>query len=275
MTDTRKFTLGTGLTTRLLDTGGAGAPIVLIHGLAASIEIWERVIPALRRRHRVIAFDLPGYGEAAKPDAPYDAPFFVAQLKGLMDALQLEQAHLIGSSMGASLVVRFSAANLARIDRVVLAAPGGFGRKVHPFLKVPTLPLIGHALGRPMHATTAFAVRLGMADRRQATPQLIAAALRHAKLPGGHRAFVRTLKGVINVLGVKDRASFEAEARALDRPVLIAWGRQDRIFNCRQSERARRLLPRSEVEIYDKCGHYPQWEQPDLFAARVLAHFST
>lgn len=270
----RRLTLANGLSTRLLDTGGPGAPVVLIHGLAASIEIWERIVPALRARHRVIAFDLPGYGEADKPDAPYNAAFFVAQLKGFVDALNLERAHFVGSSLGASLIVRFSAANLGRIDRAVLAAPGGFGRSVHPFLKAPTLPLIGYALGMPMRATTAFAVRLAMADRRQATRELIATALRYAKLPGGQRAFVRTLKDVISVFGVKDRASFETQARGLARPVLVAWGKQDRLFNVAQSDRALKLLPRAERELYDGCGHYPQWEQPTAFAERVLRHFN-
>jgi pimeloyl-ACP methyl ester carboxylesterase len=270
----RRLILGTGLSTRLLDTGGPGAPVVLIHGLAASIEIWERVIPVLSQRHRVIAFDLPGYGEADKPDAPYNAAFFVAQLRGVVDALGLERAHFVGSSLGASLIVRFSAANLARIDRAVLAAPGGFGRSVHGFLKVPTLPLVGYALGMPMRATTAFAVKLSMADRRQATPDLIETALRYAKLPGGHRAFVRTLKDVISVFGVKDRVSFEAQARSLTRSVLLAWGKQDRLFNYRQSDRAMKLLPQAERELYDACGHYPHWEQPAAFAARVIRHLN-
>jgi pimeloyl-ACP methyl ester carboxylesterase len=174
--------LSTKLSTRVLDTGGDGPAVILIHGLAASIEIWERAIPRLAKSCRVIAFDLPGYGEADRPDAAYDAPFFVAQLKAVMDALSLERAHLIGSSLGASLIVRFSEANLHRIETAVLAAPGGFGGGVHPFLRIPTLPIIGYQMGRPLKPTNIFAVKLAMADQRNATSDLINMADRYLSL---------------------------------------------------------------------------------------------
>jgi pimeloyl-ACP methyl ester carboxylesterase len=270
----RHIVLSTGLSTRVLDTGGGGPAVILIHGLAASIEIWERIIPQLAKICRVIAFDLPGYGEADRPDAAYDAPFFVAQLRAVMDAFSLERAHLIGSSLGASLIVRFAENNLDRIATAVLAAPGGFGRGVHPFLRVPTVPIIGYQMGRPLKPTNIFAVRLAMADQRNATEDLINIADRYSKMPGGHRAFVRTLKAVIGPLGVKDRDSFEAQAQKIDRPTLVVWGKQDRLFSHRQSDRAMQLLPNATLLMLDRCGHYPQWEQPDEFLSAVKAHLS-
>ncbi len=264
--------LPTNLSTRVLDTGGGGPPLILIHGLAASIEIWDRIIPTLAKHFRVIAFDLMGYGQADRPDAAYDAPIFVEQLKGLMDALSFERAHLVGSSLGASLIVRFSEGNLHRIDRAVLAAPGGFGRGVHPILRIPTLPIIGYQMGRPLKPTNIVAVKLAMADQRNATSDLISIADRYSKMAGGHRAFVRTLKAVIGPLGVKDRDSFEAQAHRLNRPTLVVWGKQDRLFSCRQSDRAMEVLPNATRLMLDQCGHYPQWEKPDAFAAAVERH---
>lgn len=270
----RHIVLSTGLSTRVLDTGGSGPAVILIHGLAASIEIWGRIIPQLAKSYRVIAFDLPGYGEADRPDAAYDAPFFVAQLKAVMDAFSLESAHLIGSSLGASLIVRFAENNLDRIATAVLAAPGGFGRGVHPFLRVPTVPIIGYQMGRPLKPTNIFAVKLAMADQRNATEDLINIADRYSKMPGGHRAFVRTLRAVIGPFGVKDRDSFEAQAQKIDRPTLVVWGKQDRLFSHRQSDRAMQLLPNATLLILDRCGHYPQWERPDEFVSAVNAHLS-
>jgi pimeloyl-ACP methyl ester carboxylesterase len=264
--------LATGIGTRVLDTGGEGPPVILIHGLAASIEIWERVISRLAKRYRVIAFDLPGFGEADRPDAPYDAPFFVSQLQAIMDFFSLETAHLVGSSLGASLIVRFSEAHGHRIEKAVLAAPGGFGGRVHPFLRIPTVPIIGYQMGRPMKLTNIFAVKLAMADQRHATTALINMADRFSKLPGGHRAFVRTLKAVIGPLGVKDRQSFEMAAQAFQKPVMVIWGKQDRLFASQQSANAVNLLPDPTLLLFDKCGHYPQWEQPDQFATAVEQH---
>jgi pimeloyl-ACP methyl ester carboxylesterase len=271
----RQIQLSTKISTRILDTGGDGPVVILIHGLAASIEIWERIIPKLSKTCRVIAFDLPGYGEADRPDAAYDAPFFVTQLKAVMDALSLERAHLVGSSLGASLIVRFSEQNLHRIETAVLAAPGGFGAGVHPFLRIPTLPIIGYQMGRPLKPTNIFAVKLAMADQRNATSDLINIADRYSKMSGGHRAFVRTLKAVIGPLGVKDRDSFEGQARQLNRPTLVVWGKQDRLFAHRQSERAMQLLPNAKLLLLDKCGHYPQWEQPNDFASAIIRHLAT
>ena len=125
---TETIALANGLSTRLVDTG-SGPPVVLVHGLANAIEIWGRVMPRLAMRFRVIAFDLPGFGEASRPDAAYDGTFFAAQLKALFDRLGLERAHLVGNSLGASAIVHFSGIALERIDRAVLAAPGGFGRR--------------------------------------------------------------------------------------------------------------------------------------------------
>jgi pimeloyl-ACP methyl ester carboxylesterase len=254
-----------GLRTRLVDSGGHGTPLILVHGLAASLEIWNRVAPGLARTRRVIAFDLPGFGEADKPDAAYDAPFFIRRLADVLDFLGVQRADFAGSSLGASLLVRFAAAYPERAGRLILAAPGGFGRQTHPFLQVPTLPIIGYALGRPMWLTTAFAVWLAMHDPKAATRELVSLADRCSKSPGGHRAFVRTLKAVIGPLGVRDRAAFEADARAVRAPVLLLWGEQDRLFPIRQIERAQALLAGSAALRIDACGHYPQWEAADRF----------
>ena len=261
--------LANGLSTRFVDTGGGGTPVVLVHGLANSIEIWGRVLPRLAESFRVIAFDLPGFGEAGRPDAAYDSAFFAAQVKTLLDSLGIERAHLVGSSLGASAIIHFSGIGLDRIDRAVLAAPGGFGRRTHWLMRVPSLPLLGWWLGRPTPLNNRMTLRLALHDQRHATGELVAITNRYAAMPGSHRSFVRTLREGVGLLGSRGRAETERLARRFDRPVLILWGRQDRVFPAEQSERAAVLLPRSELQLIDACGHYPQWEQPDAFAAAV------
>ncbi|MGE3897004.1 MAG: alpha/beta fold hydrolase [Variibacter sp.] len=138
----RSIQLATGETTRVREDGPDGAPaVVLVHALANSVEIWERVFPRLSHNFRVIAFDLPGFGQASRPLAKYDGAFFAEQLKALLDALDLERPILIGNSLGASVVVRFAATAPDRIARAVLAAPGGFGRKTNLLMRLPALAL--------------------------------------------------------------------------------------------------------------------------------------
>jgi pimeloyl-ACP methyl ester carboxylesterase len=266
---TKRFTLANGLSTRLYDSGGSGAPLMLLHGLALSIEIWGKVIPALAESYRVIAFDFPGYGEADRPDARYDAAFFVAQTVAAMDALRLERANIIGSSLGGSTLIRMSVEHQRRIDHAVLMAPGGFGRDAHLALRTPTLPLIGYPLGKPTWLSNAFALRLSMADPHFATRELIDFMNAYTERPGTHRAFVRTVKAGLGPFGVRERPSFAAAAEQLTRPTLVLWGEQDHVFPVKQAEIARALLPNARVKRIANCGHYPHWEQPERFLAEV------
>jgi pimeloyl-ACP methyl ester carboxylesterase len=272
MNAAHRLRLPNGLSTRVLDTGGDGPIVILVHGLANSIEIWGRVLPRLTASCRILAFDLPGFGQADRPDAAYDSGFFAAQLEALMDGLGIARAHLVGSSLGASLIVRFSERNLHRIDSAVLAAPGGFGRYAHPLMRIPALPIVGYPLGRPTHLNNLLTLRLAMHDRRNVTPDLVRLTDLYARIPGSHRAFVRTLRAGVGPFGVRDRDSFARLAKALDRPTTVLWGRQDRVFGCRQSEAAAALLPRAEIVLVECCGHYPHWEQPEAFVAAVERH---
>ncbi|TPG46516.1 alpha/beta fold hydrolase [Sphingomonas glacialis] len=258
-----------GERTRICDTGGEQPVLVLVHGLANSIEIWDRIVPRLSRRFRVIAFDLPGFGQASRPDAAYDAPFFADQLSAVLDTLKIRRAHLVGSSLGASVILRFSEQSPDRIDRAVLAAPGGFGRRTHPLMRLPALPLIGDWLGRPTPFNNALTLKLAMCDPVQVTPDLLELTNRFARVPRSERSFVRTLQTGVGLFGSKDCASVARIAERLDRPTLVVWGRQDRVFPPLYAERAAALLPRSSLCLIDRCGHYPHWEQPEAFATAV------
>lgn len=258
-----------GERTRIRDTGGDLPPLVLVHGLANSVEIWDRVTPRLARRFHVIAFDLPGFGAASRPNAAYDAAFFADQLLGLLDTLGLARVHLVGSSLGASVIVRLADRSLDRVDRVVLAAPGGFGRRTHPLMRLPALPLIGAWLGRPTPFNNALTLKLAIHDPAHVTSELLALTNRYAAIPGSERSFVRTLRSGVGVFGSKDREGTARIAARLDRPALVVWGRQDRVFPPAYAHEAAALLPQSTLCLIDRCGHYPQWEQPDVFADAV------
>lgn len=265
----RTLTLATGETTRLFDSGGNRPALVLVHGLANSLEIWDRVRDRLAKRYRVIAFDLPGFGCASRPDAAYDGAFFAAQLNALLDALDLKRPILVGNSLGASVVLRLSELAPRRIEKAVLAAPGGFGRRTNLTMRFPALPMIGSWLGRPTPFNNKLTLNLAIHDTSNVTPELMALTNRYAAIPGSSMSFVRTLQAGVGLGGSRDRVAVADIARTFEAPALIVWGRQDRVFPASQAESAARLMPRSEVLYIERCGHYPQWEQPDLFAAAI------
>jgi pimeloyl-ACP methyl ester carboxylesterase len=266
-----QITLPNGYKTRLLDTGGPVSTLVLVHGLGNSHEIWDRVLPQLAHSFRVIAFDLPGFGEASRPDAAYDGPFFAAQIVALLDALGIERATLIGNSLGASAVLHMSAIAPHRIERAVLAAPGGIGKRTNLLMRAAALPLIGGWLARPTPANNRTTLKLALHDHKHLTPDLIAAFNLYASRPDSARAFVRSLQTGVTLRGSRDSAHVRALAALFPAPALVMWGRQDRVFPVQYAAEAAQLIPRAQLTLIDACGHYPQWEQPEAFVAAVEA----
>ena len=265
------MTLSNGLETRLLDSGGNKPALILVHGLANSLEIWQRVYPGLAEDFRVIAFDLPGFGQASRPDSAYDGPFFGAQIVSLMDRLEIEAANLVGYSMGASAILHFSKAHQHRIKRAVLAAPGGFGRRVHPLMLFPALPLIGKWLGRPTALNNQTTLRLAIYDASNVTKELVETTNAHAAIAGSEMSFHRALITGVGLLGARHMFETAELARNFQRKCLVLWGNQDRVFPAEYSKNAVALLPDARLKTFEACGHYPQWEQPQAFNHAVCA----
>jgi pimeloyl-ACP methyl ester carboxylesterase len=267
----KQLALPTGQMTRLLDTGGPGTTLVLVHGLGNSLEIWDRVLPQLASSFRVIAFDLPGFGEASRSDAAYDGPFFATQIIALLDALGMERATLVGNSLGASAILHMSAIAPHRIERAVLAAPGGIGRRTNLLMRAAALPLIGGWLARPTPANNRTTLKLALRDHKHLTADLLAVFNRYASLPDSARAFVRSLQTGVTLGGSRNSAHVRALAASFPAPALVLWGKQDQVFPVQYAAEAADLIPNAQLTFIDACGHYPQWEQPAAFAAAVEA----
>jgi 3-oxoadipate enol-lactonase len=109
-------------TTRIVDTGGEGTPVVLIHGLAADHQMWTEVVKQLAKHHRVIAYDVRGHGRAAGAPKPFTVPVFAADLAALMDKLGIRQAHVYGMSMGGAIAQQFAIDHPERVRSLALIA---------------------------------------------------------------------------------------------------------------------------------------------------------
>ncbi len=133
-----------GLRLHLRDTGPREAPaILLLHGFASSLHAWEGWAPALEARHRVIRFDLPGFGlTGADPTGDYSDARAHALIMALMDRLGLRQADVVGSSMGGRIAWTFAAAQPARVRKLVLMAPDGFASLGREYGQAPRVPML-------------------------------------------------------------------------------------------------------------------------------------
>src|SRR5947208_14301266 len=119
---------------------GEGPAVVLAHGLALSSATWKYIIPALAEHHTVLAPDLFGHGESAKPRGDYSLGAHASGLRDLMVALGIERATFVGHSLGGGVAMQLAYQFPQRCERLVLVASGGLGKEVSIFLRAVSLP---------------------------------------------------------------------------------------------------------------------------------------
>lgn len=117
-----------GMDLAYVDSGGPGEPLVLIHGLSSYMGFWEHQVEALAGSHRVLALDLPGFGQSARPDAPYTMAWYAEVVSQWMSAVDAPRATVVGHSMGGQIAMTLALDHPERVERLVLSAPAGFER---------------------------------------------------------------------------------------------------------------------------------------------------
>jgi 2-hydroxy-6-oxonona-2,4-dienedioate hydrolase len=264
-----------GLPVRYL-TAGEGPPLVLLHALGESALDWRWVLPVLARTHRVYAVDLPGFGYSGKPSAEYSSAFFARFVGAYLDALGLERAALVGNSLGGLVALRLALSEPARVRALGLVASAGLGRAVTYALRLPTLPGYGEAaiawgktpLGAAQRAW--LRVPLLFARPERVPVEWITEQTRIAQLSGFTEATISALRAHVDMGG--QREVFADQLPHLEIPTLIVWGKRDRVFPYSQAQKAVSCLRRGFLELIPDCGHLPQIERPDRFAA-ILGQF--
>jgi pimeloyl-ACP methyl ester carboxylesterase len=237
---------------------GQGPALILVHGLTASHAIWELTLAAFADRWRVIAPDLPGHGESDKPDAPYTIDFFAGMVRSLARELGVREAVLAGSSLGGQVVLEVAAWYPTFARALILAAPAvGYSAAMRPVgqaLRMLTGPRVLRAsLTQLFQQNFHDRTRIGHVTRRRILEERLAAP----DFPAFARAVARSLGGVLT-----------ADAQPLERvtqPVLVVWGREDRLVPLARSERLLRRLPQARLHVLEQCGHLPMLEQPAAF----------
>ena len=162
-----------GIRTRYWSVGKDGPPLILIHGLGASSEIWYPNIEPLGRNYRVLVPDLPGFGYSARPHYPLTPAVFTRFLGDFMNALGLKRASLIGQSLGGGIALFFTLRHPERTDRLVLAGSAGLGCHVNLPLRLLSFPHIGKMIFRPSRRGVSFFFKLAVKNSAAITSDLI------------------------------------------------------------------------------------------------------
>jgi pimeloyl-ACP methyl ester carboxylesterase len=249
---------------------GSGPVVVLIHGITSSSATWARVLPYLARRFTVIAPDLIGHGESAKPRGDYSLGAHASWVRDLLLALGHDRASIVGHSLGGGIAMQFSYQFPERCERLVLVDSGGLGRDVSPLLRAATLP--GSELVLPLLAATrlldagALAGRLLSRLGLRARTDFQEMARGHATLSDrdARAAFVHTLRSVVEPGGQRVDASSRLYL-AKHIPFMLAWGEHDPIIPVSHGHATHEQVPGSRLEIFPDSGHFPQLDEPERF----------
>jgi pimeloyl-ACP methyl ester carboxylesterase len=255
---------------------GHGPVVLLVHGLAGSSRTWKDVMGPLARRHTVLAPDLLGHGESAKPLGDYSLGAYASGLRDLLGVLGLPRVTVVGQSLGGGIAMQLAYQHPEIAERLVLVGSGGLGREVSPILRALTLPGAeylmpvlfpgfardgGNWLARFLHDRGWRAPH--MAEGWRAYASLASAPNRHA--------FVRTLRTVIDP-GGQTVSAVDRLYLAAAMPTLIVWGDQDHVIPVEHAYAAHAAMPGSRLEIFEGVGHFPHAEAPGRFV-EVLSDF--
>lgn len=253
-------------------TAGHGGPVVLlIHGIVGCAEQWDQVVPLLAERYTVVAPDLLGHGQSAKPRGDYSLGAYAASVRDLLVALGHRRATVVGHSLGGGVAMQFAYEYPPFAERLVLVSSGGLGREVHLMLRAATLPgsevvlpLIAH---ERLHGVgAAIGGLLGRLGLRAGT-DLAEMARGYGSLAdaGARQAFIHTLRAVLDIGGQRVSATDRLYLAAM-LPSLIIWGGHDPLIPVEHASVANRGLPGSRLEVFEDAGHFPQLHDPVRFA---------
>ncbi len=257
---------------------GRGPAVVLIHGVAGRAAQWDQIVALLAETRTVIAPDLLGHGESAKPRGDYSLGAHASGIRDLLVGLNIERASIVGHSLGGGIAMQFAYQFPERCERLVLVSSGGLGEDVHPLLRAATLPgsefvlpLLAHP--RVLDAAALLPRALGRIGLRT-RPDLSEMARGYQSLANAEArsAFIHTLRGVIDSTGQRINASDRLYLSS-QMPSLIVWGRRDRIIPVKHAHPAHEGMPGSRLELFDTAGHFPQLDDPLRFAATLLDFF--
>lgn len=249
-----------GIDTNLHDVG-QGPPILLLHGSGPGVSAWANwrlTIPELSKRFRVIAPDIVGYGFTERPaGVRYDMDTWVAHAIGVLDALGLEKVGVIGNSFGGGLTLHLAVRHPERVSRCLLMGAVGVRFDMTPGLELAWGYTPSFENMRKLLDVFAF-------DRSLVTDELAEMRYQASIRPGFQEAFSAMFPAP-RQRWIEAMALPEEKLRALEQEVLIIHGRDDKIVPVGNAFKFLDLIPRAQLHVFGRCGHWTQIEHNRRF----------
>jgi len=256
-------------------SAGQGEPVVCVHGLGGTKASFLTTIADLSDRWRVIAVDLPGFGDSDKPlGAAYDAPYFAGAVTGLLDELGIESAHLVGNSMGGRVAIEAGLLDPGRVRSLVLLAPALAwlrDRRWRWLLRGP-LPKLGLLQPAPRVITEPLVRGLVPGGRTGWTAAGVDEFLRSFLTPRGRVAFYESARNIY-LDEPHGEEGLWTRMEGMEPPSLFVWGTEDTLVPLGFRKHVERVLPTAE-HLNLNCGHVPQMEMPEETHSRMREFLS-
>lgn len=244
---------------RYLESGNSKETLVLIHGLGASAERWDRVIPAFSKDYRVIVPDLIGFGYSDKPLVDYTPDFFSDFLGKFFDASGIESTNIIGSSLGGQVTAEYTYRNQYRIEKLILVSPAGVMKQSTPALDAYIMAAL---YPNEQSAKNAFEMMEG--SGKEVDRKIVEGFIERMQLPNAKLAFLST------VLGLKNADVITNKLQSITVPTLIIWGSKDPVIPIQNSDAFVSSIKDCRFFRMDGCGHTPYVQDPTTFVSVVL-----
>lgn len=256
---------------------GEGDPVLFIHGLGGSWPNWLEQMPVISRDWRAIALDLPGFGHSPMPRDGVSIDGYARTIVGLLDALELPSAVLVGNSMGGEISAELAISHPERVSKLVLVSPAGIStgalkprmrliRRAHPALQVANRWIAENAEAVARRPKLRYAAMSAVACK----PRRIPATFASEQLRGmGKPGFLPALESIVfHSQSLRDRLG------SIDAQTLIVWGENDPLVPVRDADVFESQIKGAHKVVWPDTGHVAMFERGEQFNALLEGFLS-
>jgi pimeloyl-ACP methyl ester carboxylesterase len=237
-----------GVRVRYSDAG-EGPAVVLLHGFASSLDVWDGVMSDIAKTHRVLALDLKGFGWTDRPAGDYSPA---------------AQAELVLKLMSASVALSIALAAPQRVTRLALYDAWVYEEQIPPTFYWARADGVGEAIfGIFYNQRVEDKIALAFYDKSHVTQKLIDATERALERPGATAAALAAVRG-------QRFSAMQEHYKEIQKPTLLLWGREDLVTTLAYGERLSNELPHAKLVVYPRCGHFPMVEAKAPSNAELL-----
>jgi len=238
---------------RYLEEGTSKNTLILLHGLGASAERWEDVIPLFAKKFRVIVPDLIGFGYSDKPAIDYTTDYFAEFMSKFVEKVRIKEMSIIGSSLGGQIAAEFIINQNADVKKLVLVSPSGVMKH--------STPALDAYISAALYPNTDSALNAfqAMSGRKKIAEKIVSGFIERMQLPNAKMAFMSTLLGLSNSKVVTEKLQL------ITIPTLIVWGENDPVIPIEYAQSF--ISGINDCRFYKMigCAHTPYVEKPEKF----------